>query len=133
MKALFSFWNSCRIVFLQLFTFEINMFSNKIPEAKHLHLRNGSRLTSLTVQFFCLFHGKWIALRCFRTKLFFSFFSCVNLTYFIKNPWNKASALVKWCTINYAKWPLLLFSFLFDENCICVSKFLKNCVCSVNF
>ena len=59
---LFIFFVSCKTVFpksfcLKLrffnsFTFEFNIFNDKIPETKHSHLSNGLQITSQTVQFF---------------------------------------------------------------------------------
>ena len=40
-KLYFPFEIHAELCFFNFSTFEINMFSNKIPEAKHSHLRNG--------------------------------------------------------------------------------------------
>ena len=43
-----------KLCFFTFFTFDFNIFSNKIPKKKHSHLSNGSRLTLQTVHFYSL-------------------------------------------------------------------------------
>ena len=51
-KLYFPFEIHAELCFFNFSPFEINMFSNKILEAKHSHLRNCSQSTSQTVHYF---------------------------------------------------------------------------------
>ena len=61
-----------KLYFFNFFTLKFNIFTNKIPEAKHRNFSNGSQLNRKL--FIFLFHEKQTSLKCFRLKLCFSFF-----------------------------------------------------------